>query len=156
MATQWTAGTTSGQVLTAATLNTIGAQSVTYTPVWYGTVAPSIGNGTLTGRYFRIQKMVFVELFFSAGSTTTYGTGVYSFSVPITARAGLFGFMSNGIARMYDSSTAQATFGQTGFFNGDYTRVVVYLEPVNQVGQTTPFTWTTNDELLMSFWYEAA
>jgi hypothetical protein len=30
MATQWTAGTTSGQVLTAATLNTIGAVAVDY------------------------------------------------------------------------------------------------------------------------------
>ena len=32
MATQWTAGTVSGQVLTAATLNTIGAAWVDYTP----------------------------------------------------------------------------------------------------------------------------
>ena len=31
MATQWTAGTTSGQVLTAATLNTIGAVWETWT-----------------------------------------------------------------------------------------------------------------------------
>lgn len=34
MATQWTAGTTSGQVLTAATLNTIGAAWETWTPTF--------------------------------------------------------------------------------------------------------------------------
>ena len=32
MATQWTAGTTAGQILTAATLNTIGAAWETWTP----------------------------------------------------------------------------------------------------------------------------
>ena len=51
MATQWTAGTTAGQVLTAATLNTIGAATQSYTPAWTGsTTNPVLNNGTLTGR----------------------------------------------------------------------------------------------------------
>ena len=155
-----TAGTNTTQLATTAFvtagINTIGATSTTYTPVWYGAIAPAIGNGTLTGRYFKIQKIVFVEILFSPGSTTTFGTGTYFFSLPVTARAGLFGFMSNGVARLYDSSTGLATFAQTGFYNADYTKVMVYLEPVGQVGQTTPFTWAQSDEIIMSFWYEAA
>ncbi|ANH49593.1 hypothetical protein uvFWCGRAMDFOSS50C341_011 [Freshwater phage uvFW-CGR-AMDFOS-S50-C341] len=60
MATQWTAGTTSGQVLTAATLNTIGAAWVTYTP------AP-IQGGFLTqfttnySKYALFQKTCIVQ-----------------------------------------------------------------------------------------------
>jgi len=63
MATQWTAGTTSGQVLTAATLNTIGAATETFTPTIVGNGGGSvtINNGTLTGNYFRIQKLVIVS-----------------------------------------------------------------------------------------------
>jgi len=158
MATQYTAGLTSGQVLTAATMNQIGAQSVTYTPTWTSTgTQPAIGNGTLTARYFQIQKMVFVELLFIAGTTTTYGTGTYSFSVPITARTGLYGYMSNGIARLYDASTAQATLSQTGFYALATNAVVVYLTGTGGIaGQTSPFTWANTDEIVMSFQYEAA
>lgn len=158
MATQWTAGLTASTPLPAATLNSIGAQSVTYTPTWTSTgTQPAIGNGTLTARYFQIQKIVFVELLFIAGSTTTYGTGNYSFSVPITARTGLYGYMSNGIARLYDASTAQATFSQTGFYASATNAVVVYLTGTGGLaGQTSPFTWASTDEIIMSFQYEAA
>jgi len=53
MATQWTAGTTSGQVLTAATLNTIGAVWETWTPaLTASTTNPNLGTtGTSVGRY---------------------------------------------------------------------------------------------------------
>ena len=158
MATQWTAGLTASTPLPAATLNSIGAQSVTYTPTWTSSgTQPAIGNGTLTARYFQIQKMVFVELLFIAGTTTTYGTGAYSFSVPFTARAGLYGYMSNGVARLYDASAGNATFAQTGFYAGATTAVNVYLSGTGgQVGQTAPFTWATSDEIIMSFQYEAA
>jgi hypothetical protein len=138
-------------------MNQIGAQSVTYSPTWTSTgTAPSLGNGTLSARYFQIQKIIFVELYFTPGSTTSYGTGIYKFSLPIAARAGLFGYMSNGLARLYDASTAQATFAQTGFYAADYNNVMVYLAPSGQVTNTTPFTWATSDELIMSFQYEAA
>jgi len=65
MATQWTAGTTSGQVLTAATLNTIGAEWETWTPTVTAT-GGTITTGTVTlARYARIQKLVFVQFGFS-------------------------------------------------------------------------------------------
>jgi hypothetical protein len=157
MATQWNYDFSPGEVLTAGVMDSLGAVSETYTPVWSAAgLQPNIGNGTLSGRYFRINKMVFVEILFTAGSTTTYGTGIYRFSVPFTARAGLFGFMSNGIARVYDSSVATAYFGQSGFYLSDYGSVVVYLAPTGQVTNTTPFLFANSDEIILSFWYEAA
>lgn len=157
MATQYTAGLTTGQVLTSATMNSIGAVSETFTPLWSSTgTQPAIGNGTLTGRYFRIQKMIFVEMFFQPGSTSTYGTGTYKFSIPVVARTGIFGFMSTGVARLYDASVGTVVFGQTGFQNSETDRCMVYLATGTPLGQTVPFTWATADELIMSFQYEAA
>ena len=84
MATQWTAGTTSGQVLTAATLNTIGAAWESYTP----TVASQ--SGTITsftarsGKYTRINKLVIVQFDFTINVNGTGGTYI-TVSKPITS-----------------------------------------------------------------------
>lgn len=158
MATQYTAGLTVGQVLTAATMNSIGAVSETFTPTWSATgTAPAIGNGTLTGRYFTIQKMVFVQTFFVAGSTTTFGTGNYSFSVPagLTARTGLNGFMSQGITRLYDASAAGIFYGQANFFSGSTNTIFGYFGN-GQLSRTNPFTFDVNDEMYFLYQYEAA
>jgi hypothetical protein len=57
MATQWTAGTTSGQVLTAATLNTIGAVAVDYTPTL--TQSATVTKTVLTGPIFSVSKVCY-------------------------------------------------------------------------------------------------
>jgi hypothetical protein len=58
----------------------------TYTPVWSAaTTAPAIGNGTITGRYTIVGKMVTAYIFVQFGSTTTYGSGDWNFSVPFAA-----------------------------------------------------------------------
>ena len=80
MATQWTAGTTSGQVLTAATLNTIGAEWETWTPALTGsTTNPNLGStGTSTGRYARINKIVIGNANFTfSGVGITSGVGIF-------------------------------------------------------------------------------
>lgn len=81
MATQWTAGTTSGQVLTAATLNTIGAAWETYTPT------VKAGATTLTGtvnyaRYCQLQKTVILQVSFTATNTGA-ANGIISVSYPV-------------------------------------------------------------------------
>lgn len=158
MATQYTAGLSAGQVLTASTMNSIGAQSETFTPTWTSSgTAPAIGNGTLTGRYFRINKLVFVQTLFIAGSTTTYGTGDYRFALPVTARAGLYGFMPTGIARIFDSSANTLYLGQTSFRSGSTTVMEAFATGTNTaVGATFPMTFAVNDEISFVYWYEAA
>ena len=158
MATQYTAGLTTGQVLTAATMNSIGAVSETFTPTWTASgTAPAIGNGTLTGRYFRIQKIVFVQMLFVAGSTTTYGTGNYSFSVPAGKkdRAALNGFMSQGISRLYDASSGGIYYGQASFFSGGTNTIIAYYVN-NPLSATHPFTFAVNDEMYFQYQYEGA
>lgn len=54
-----------------------------YTPSWTAsTTNPSLGNGTLIGRYQKIGRTVIFHVNLITGSTTSYGSGSYSFSLP--------------------------------------------------------------------------
>jgi len=111
MATQYTAGLSAGQVLTAATMNSIGAAWESYTPTWTAsTTNPTIGNGFIEGRYCQIQTLVIVSAYVIPGSTTNYGSGNYRVSLPIDAKG------TNapiGFAGLLDASASYV--GYTGF-----------------------------------------
>lgn len=54
-----------------------------YTPSWTGaSVNPAIGNGGLTGYYRRVGDSAEVRVEMNSGTTTTYGTGDWYFSLP--------------------------------------------------------------------------
>lgn len=56
-----------------------------YTPTWTASsVNPSLGNGTLVGSYARVGDWFAVTIALTVGSTTTAGTGSYTFSLPFT------------------------------------------------------------------------
>lgn len=60
--------------------------ATTYTPTWTSSgTAVALGNGTLTGHYLKIGKLVFYSISLVAGSTTTFGTGTYNFALPVAA-----------------------------------------------------------------------
>jgi len=86
MATQYTGGLSTGQVLTAATMNSIGAVWEDWTPV----ATPQGGAFTTVstyGRYAQIQKIVIAR--FSI-QITNKGSGLGSVIVtlPVTAQGG--------------------------------------------------------------------
>ena len=89
MATQYTGGLSTGQVLTAATMNSIGAAWETWTP----TVTASSGSFTTVtvnlARYGRIGKLVYGQIIFTI---TTIGTasGNPIFTLPITGTTAQF------------------------------------------------------------------
>lgn len=76
----------------------------TYTPTWTAaSVNPAIGNGTLTGRYQRLFGRTFlVQVKMVAGSTTTFGTGAWSFLLPASLTAQGLGW---GAGYAYMAST---------------------------------------------------
>ena len=157
MATQYTAGLSVGQVLTAATMNSIGAVSETFTPTWTSSgTAPAIGNGTLSGRYFRIQQIVIAEYLMLPGSTTTFGTGQYYWSLPITARTPLFQAGTAGYGRVYDQSAGATYICNTLFLSSNTSRISLIWNGGGVVGQTAPFTWANGDEASFYAVYEAA
>lgn len=83
-----------GEVVTAALLNQeirdqfnsfFGAWS-SYTPTWTAaTTNPVLNNGVLVGRYMKIGRTIQYHINLIPGSTTTFGSGGYSFDLPATS-----------------------------------------------------------------------
>ena len=150
-----------GAVLEAAQLNGIGEAFTSFTPAWTATTTnPVIGNGTLTGAYTRVNKLVFAQYTLIPGSTTTFGTGDYRFSFPVTAKnltnfsaifSTCFMFDSN-VAQMY-SATASMVNSVTVFRLNAFPNSTQTVTPF---GPTAPFTLAVNDEIYFSIVYEAA
>lgn len=79
---------TAGQRLTGADLNTATQQGAwtSYTPVWSSSgTQPVLNNGTLVGYYAKIGRLVVAKIMLNTGNTTTFGTGFYSWTLPLTA-----------------------------------------------------------------------
>ena len=154
MATQYTAGLSSGQVLTAATMNSIGAAWETYVPAWTGsTTNPAIGNGFIEGLYCRIQKLVIVTGYIIPGSTTTYGSGTYRISLPITAKSSNG---SMGYAAVFDASAGYIAYSGIG---SQVTTSTIEFRLGNATGifsPTVPITLANADQLRFTLVYEAA
>lgn len=70
-------------------LNVIGAGVWTsFSPTWSSTgTAPVINNGTINGAYQQIGKKIDFVIRLTAGSTTTFGTNPYRFTLPVAAHA---------------------------------------------------------------------
>lgn len=55
----------------------------TYTPSWgAATTSPVLGNGTITGRWRQVGDTMQISVRLTMGSTTTYGTGAWFFTIP--------------------------------------------------------------------------
>ncbi|MFJ6348674.1 hypothetical protein ACIQKB_04255 [Streptomyces sp. NPDC092046] len=154
-----------GEVVTAAYLNqevrdqfnSIISAWTSYTPVWTAaTTPPALGNGTLLGAYMKVGRTCHVQLDFTAGSTTTYGAGQWSFSLPAQAtavqgpRIGLA--QANGTIRAagHTNVSASATTFQCFF---PQTSSVSNLSPN---GAANPFTWASGNTLRCTLTYETA
>lgn len=110
MATQYTAGLSSGDVLTAATMNSIGAAWETWTP----TITSSAGTLTTVttniARYTRIQKLVIAQIDFTITTIGT-GTGVPLFTFPITGKS----FTGGGAIGVYREQANTGLMGNIAF-----------------------------------------
>lgn len=124
----------------------------TWSVTWTGVSAnPAIGNGTLTGTYAQIGRMVFAEITLTAGSTTTFGTGSWRFDVPADVGSGLVGH-----AVAYDDSSGLYYPCSVGVISS--TTVTAYNHGNTATGVTSaaPFAWTTSDKLLVRLYYISA
>jgi hypothetical protein len=123
-----------------------------YNPTWTGSSTnPSIGNGTIAGRYMRHGKTVTVTISITAGTTTTYGSGFWSLSLPFTADTTISHI---GSAQIADSSVPTIFTGNV--INLTSTTVSIYSHNTSSaVGATVPMTWANTDTLRLTFTYEA-
>lgn len=147
------------QQLAAASIQT-GAWTP-YTPVWAASgPAPSLGNGVLLGAYTRVGRMVTVRIGLFGGSSTTWGSGSYSLTLPFTANvsgipAGQFAHVGTILA----SAASNANFYTLGALIDQSTPGVVN-GVVNGAssfwGQGNPITWATTAQATVSLTYESA
>ncbi len=152
---------TAGQKVTAADLNTATQQSAwtTYVPLWTSSgSAPNISDGTPVGTYAKVGRLVTARIAVEGGSSTNFGTGNYSFSLPLAAAvAGIAAnnFAHAGTWSLNDSGvsyyTAQAVITQNA------TSVVqgVVSGTANFFGATTPASWTANSSFVCTITYES-
>lgn len=126
-----------------------------YTPTWRVNAGSySLGDATLTGAYKQIGKVVFVRVRFVPGSTTTFGTGLFSFDSPVEAetRQSVSCFASDSdLSDRYGGSAVVIPSTTTEGIN----RMFVGAGGNSGVGYQTPFTWASGDELVITGCYEA-
>jgi hypothetical protein len=98
-----------------------------YTPTFTAsTTNPSIGNGTLLGSYWQFGKLLAFNIEVGWGSTTSIGSGVYSFGLPVACVGNQVGsaevvdHVSGGpapaVAYMASTTTLSVQFYTTGPF----------------------------------------
>lgn len=155
-----------GEVVTAAYMNAeirdqwndMIAGGTAFSPSWTTTgTAPALGNGTLTGRAKLTGKMCDATWKLTPGTTTTYGTGNWMFSLPYTASA-------NGewIGRAFagDLSVGAAGYSQgTAYVAASATTVSPYFGNSGgaaAASATIPQTWANGDRLWVTLRYETA
>lgn len=127
-----------------------------WTPTW---TTVTVGNGTHDCKYIQVGKTVICRLSFTFGSTSAMGTGVPTFTLPVTAvsyttahnlgtvRLQTAGANSNGAPIRFASTTT-----------ADIVQLTASGSNILEAGlsSTSPGTWTTGSILHGTFAFEAA
>lgn len=154
---------TAGEVVAASKMNSqirdvatgIQASWDTYTPTWGGTSDPDIGNGVLSGRYMRVGKTITANITIVMGSTTTYGSGTWTLSLPVASVFTTTTYVNLGSVSMRDTSASANSTGVAILANQTTAQMVVGSSNAF-VSTTAPWTWANGDTLSVTLNYEAA
>lgn len=121
----------------------------TYTPTWTASGGtPTLGNGTLTGRYKELDAntgLLHIRLLW--GNTTSSTGSTWAFSLPAGWTAGAtYQILAGHIAD--SGSDHKLCVGKISPSGTTVSEIVP--EGGNTVTPTVPMTWTTNDQLNLS------
>ena len=156
-----TAKTWGAELLTSSDLNAevknlwtgLQAAWVSYTPTWGSSgTAPAKNNGTIAGAYYQVGKTVDFHIELTIGSTSTNGTGLYNFSLPVTAAWTALSACGNAIIHNDD---ANANASRTVLLLNS-TTVGLISDSGDRVAADSPFTPATGDKYFITGRYEAA
>lgn len=129
----------------------------TYVPTWASTgSAPAINNGTIVAGYAQLNKLVFFRIVINVGSTTSFGTGVLSLTLPVAPRASVGTWTWKGVA--VDASVAQYEWNLQ--WSSSTTALMLYpntgTNALTSVSGTAPWTAGSGDTYSVQGFYEAA
>lgn len=154
-----------GEVVTAALLNTevrdqfnslFGAWTA-YTPTWTAaTTNPVLGNGTLVGRYMKIGRVVVAHINLTTGSTTTYGSGNYTFSLPVQAANAGASYIGGAHLIGTDRWTGQMVISPNAVNTGPFFPISSTNTRADQQNPTRPETLASGAQVRMTMVYESA
>lgn len=151
-----------GETVTAALMNVeirnalagIQAAWTSYTPTFTTSgTAPALGNGTLTGAWTCSGKTAHFRLKFTAGSTTTYGSGNLRFGLPATSNGETVctAFLHDASAGNGYAADSVAHIAASTAFAGVY---VGSIGSSNVVTGVFPVTFATGDRIWVSGTFE--
>jgi hypothetical protein len=145
-----------GGIVLASQLNNLLTPGWTaYTPSWTAsTTNPVINNGTIVGRYRRVTgaDLVTVEVRITMGSTTTYGSGTYWVSVPVTPSATA---TLNAVGAAYNFDSGVLDRAAVCVFE-DNTKVKLVSATGGVFTPTVPGTFSNGDQIRFQITYEPA
>lgn len=125
-----------------------------YTPTLTGF---TLGNGTVQGRYFRLNKLVAFEAGVIFGSTSAGAAAAPALTLPVSALAANYGnftaqFVDSSAGNIYQALPYQNAVGTVSLYIPGASGL--YVVPTN----TTPFgaAWAVGDGILIRGVFEAA
>ena len=130
-----------------------------YTPTWTGsTTNPTVGNGTLLGRFQRIGRTIHLQINLTAGTTTTFGSGTYAFALPVQAADVDCTYVGN--AHLLQTSRYGGQFViSPGAFTASPSFPDATLTPITRHSlwtPTVPLTYASTGQIRITATYEAA
>jgi len=149
----------SGDVLTAADLNSIGATETSWTPNFLTGV--TVGNGTVDGWYQRVNNLVVAQGVFVLGSTSAITSDI-RVDVPVAGET--YDLSVGTTVQFWDASTGTVYLGIGRAYGSTQVRLRYAQQSVaaaqalfaNSVSSTVPFTFTTSDRIHWTMTYRAA
>lgn len=149
---------TDNSTATGDNLNVVYETRLSVNPAWSAdTTTPAIGNGSLTGVVNRVGRVFRVNIGMGAGSTTTFGTGDWFFTLPSPFSQFKARYDAVGSIRIIDNGT--------GFFVGicymaaGTNKIYCYVSngaaaATTGVRNTFPMAWTTSDNVVLEIAFE--
>ncbi|MER6098333.1 hypothetical protein ABT154_21245 [Streptomyces sp. NPDC001728] len=137
--------------------NDIIAAWQTYTPTWTAaTTNPVLGNGSIVGRYKRIGKTVHLQIDLAMGSTTTYGSGAWSVTLPLVAAAASGSRIGTAQALGGTRFQGQVVISSAASGTSAFFPASASVSNLSSVASNVPFAWASGNELRITVTYEAA
>ncbi|MDV6295175.1 hypothetical protein [Rhodococcus aetherivorans] len=153
------AGTLTNSMFSTAT-GEVGAAWKSYTPTWTASTSnPNIGNGTLAGHYMQIGKTIHFRILILFGSTTTAGSGVYSYGLPVTAATSTSLVTSSPIGSVFCEDVGVESAAGVCTLQTPTTARSWTPSTTKSVGLTSnvyPYAFGNGDAIRLSGTYEAA
>lgn len=146
-----------GAFVDAADLAATQTAWTSYTPTWSGTTTnPVIGNGSITAAYKQVGKTVWYRGQIVFGSTTTFGSGTWELTWPVTPTS-LANTNGGFIGPAYVLDNSSGATWSAVILSSSTTKLRIAVTNAAATGVLTnsaPTTWAVSDRFSWIIVYE--